>query len=109
MDRGMTSEENIEFLKENGQRYILGTPKAMLRRFESRLLEQGWDTVHEGLEVKLCPCPDGAETFILCRSRERREKEKAMHERFEKRIEVGLTKIAAETSAQTYCRGRACR
>lgn len=95
MDRGMTSEENIEFLKENGQRYILGTPKSALKQFESKLLEQDWDTVHEGLEVKLCPCPDGAETFILCRSRERRKKEKAMHERFEKRIEAGLTKIAA--------------
>jgi len=45
--------------------------------------------------VKLCPCPDGAETFILCRSVQRREKEKAMHERFEKRIEAGLTKIVA--------------
>lgn len=94
MDRGMTSEDNIEFLKENGQRYILGTPKASLRRFESQLLEQGWDTVHEGLEVKLCSCPDGAETFILCRSAQRREKEKAMHDRFEKRIEEGITKIA---------------
>ena len=95
MDRGMTSEENIEFLKENGQRYILGTPKSALRSFESKLLEQGWDRVHEGLEVKLCPCPDGDETFILCRSAQRREKEKAMHERFEKKIEAGLTKIAA--------------
>lgn len=95
MDRGMTSEENIELLKENGQRYILGTPKSALKSFESRLLEQGWDTVHEGLEVKLCPCPDGSETFILCRSAQRREKEKAMHERFEKRIEAGLEKIAA--------------
>ncbi len=95
MDRGMTSEENIEFLKENGQRYILGTPKSALKVFESKLLEQGWKTVHEGLEVKLCPCPDGAETFILCRSAQRREKEKAMHERFEKKIEAGLTNIAA--------------
>lgn len=94
MDRGMTSEANIEFLKENGQRYILGTPKATLKGFERQLLDEGWDTVHEGLEVKLCSCPDGDETFILCRSAARREKEKAMHERFEKRIEVGLTKIA---------------
>ena len=75
----MTSEENIEFLKENGHRYILGTPKAVLKGFESQLLEQGWDTVHEGLEVKLCPCPDGAETFILCRSAQRREKGQCMN------------------------------
>src|SRR5207244_8836643 len=34
--------------------------------------------------------PDGAETFVLCRSVERREKEKAMHERFAQRIEKAL-------------------
>jgi transposase len=31
---------------------------------------------------------------VLCRSRDRREKEQAMHTRFEKRIEEGLAKIA---------------
>jgi transposase len=37
--------------------------------------------------------PDGAETFILCRSADRKEKEKAMHERFSTRIEEGLTRL----------------
>ncbi len=94
MDRGMVSEENVEFLQEGGRRYILGTPKSMLRRFERQLLSNGWETIREGVEVKLCPGPDGKETFILCRSAQRREKEKAMHERFEGRIEAGLEKIA---------------
>jgi transposase len=45
--------------------------------------------------VKLCADPDGGtETFILCRSAARREKEKAMHEKFETRIEAGLTSLA---------------
>ena len=79
MDRGMVSEENIELLKEGKRRYILGTPKGMLRKFEKELLSEDWDTVHEGLEVKLCPSPDGEETFILCRSDDRRQEEKAMH------------------------------
>jgi transposase len=44
--------------------------------------------------VKLCADPDGGtETFILCRSASRREKEKAMHEKFEKRIEDGLKSL----------------
>jgi transposase len=94
MDRGMASEENVAFLRENGRRYILGTPKSQLRRFERELLEEGWETIRDGLEVKLCPGPEGAETFILCRSAQRREKEKAMHARFEKRIETGLEKTA---------------
>src|ERR1019366_4036724 len=54
-----------------------------------------WKQVHEGLEVQLVPTPDGEEVFILCRSSERQAKEQAMHERFEKRIEEGLGKIAA--------------
>ena len=40
--------------------------------------------------------PDGKETFVLCRSAERREKEKAIHERFTGRIESGLTKLNYE-------------
>ena len=108
MDRGMVSAANIEFLKEAGRRYIVGTPKSMLRRYEKELASKDWSVVREGLEVKLCADPDGGsgdkvstrggnastETFILCRSADRREKEKAMHDRFEKRIEEGLTSLA---------------
>ena len=99
-DRGMVSAENIEFLRQNGRRYIVGTPKSMLKQFEQALLAEDWHTVREGLEVKLCPAPDGFETFVLCRSRDRREKEKAMHERFEKRIEEGLQRIEASCRKQ---------
>lgn len=95
MDRGMASEDNVSFLKAGGRRYILGTPKSRLRRHERDLLEGGWTTVREGLEVKLCPSPDGEETFILCRSNARAEKEKAMHRRFEDRIEEGLVRLEA--------------
>jgi len=94
MDRGMVSEENVAFLREGGRRYIVGTPKSTLRRFEQQLLEAGWESIREGLEVKLCPAPEGKETFILCRSAARRQKEQAMHTRFEQRIEAGLEKLA---------------
>lgn len=95
MDRGMVSRANVEFLKEGGRRYIVGTPRTMLRKYEKQLLEKNWARVREGLEVKLCPDPDGgSESFILCRSADRRQKEKAMHERFEKRIEEGLKSLA---------------
>src|SRR3990172_7989341 len=66
----------------------------MLRRYESELLSEGWEAIREGLEVKRCAGPETEETFILCRSVDRREKEKAMHGRFERRIEAGLEKIA---------------
>ncbi len=95
MDRGMISEENVRYLQEAGRRYIVGTPKGMLRRFERELLAQDWHQVHVGLEVRFCPAPGGEERFLLCRSAQRKEKEQAMHDRFEKRIEEGLEKIAA--------------
>jgi transposase len=102
VDRGMISEENIEFLKAEGRRYIAGTPKGMLRQFEQEIVSEGWDIVHEGLEVKRCSSPDGEETFILCRSRDRREKEKAIHERFEQRIEKGLRAIEASCAERKH-------
>ena len=96
LDRGMVSEDNLDFIKAGGRQYIVGTPKSQLKRFERELAAQDWHAIREGLEVKLCPCPHGgSETYILCRSRDRRAKEQAMHARFEKRIEEGLTRIAA--------------
>ena len=93
MDRGMVSQENLEYLRAGGRRYIVGTPKGQLRRFEQELLKADWHQVREGLEVKLCPSPDGEESFILCRSAERAAKENAIHDRFEKRIEKALMKL----------------
>ena len=94
MDRGMASCENFEFLKQEGRRYILGTPKSQLKSYEKELMESGWDVVREGVEVKKCASPDGAETFILCRSADRKLKDKAIHDKFAAKIEDGLRKIA---------------
>ena len=99
LDRGMVSEGNLEFLRGRGGQYIVGTPKAMLRKFERALTEGDWHIVQEGVEVKLVAGPDGAETFVLARSADRREKEKAMHQRFLERLQAGLHKlrVAAES------------
>ena len=99
MDRGMVSEKNIDFLKQDNRRYIIGTPKSLLKKFERELLSENWQQVHEGLEVKKCASPDGAEEmFILCRSAARKEKEGAIVERFSNNIEKELNKI--QTSCQ---------
>lgn len=93
MDRGMVSEENLKFVRRRDGRYIVGTPKASLRKFEAELLDKDWSEVEPGVEVKLVPLQDGGETFILARSAERRAKEKAIHERFVRRLETGLVKL----------------
>ncbi|TMA40340.1 MAG: IS1634 family transposase, partial [Deltaproteobacteria bacterium] len=96
MDRGMASAENIAWLQRTGRRYLIGTPKSELRQWAREIAEaKEWRTVRDGVEAKLCAGPDGTETFVLCRSVERRAKEKAMHERFAQRIEQGLRTLAA--------------
>ena len=89
LDRGMVSEDNIEFLRAHQAQYLVGTSKAQLRQFEAALLEErDWQQVRPDVEVKLLAHPDGKgqEQFILCRSGARREKEKAMLARQEQRL-----------------------
>jgi len=94
MDRGMVSEENIEVLQDCGARYLVGTPKSMLRKFEHELLDKDWQEVHRGVEVKLCSAPDGTgESFVLCRSEGRKDKETAILNRFITRLQTGLEKL----------------
>src|SRR5436853_6640871 len=64
MDRGMISEENVRYLKEAGRRYIVGTPKGMLRRFERELLAQDWHQVYAGLGLGFAP-PPVAEKYLF--------------------------------------------
>jgi transposase len=99
MDRGMVSEANLKFLRERGGKYIVGTPKQMLRQFEQHLTEQDWSQAQAGVEVKLVPAPEGDETFLLARSADRRAKELAMHEKFTTRLEAGLKKMQAAAEA----------
>ena len=95
MDRGMTSADNLAWLRDGGRRYLVGTPKSELRKWAGPLADaQDWQTVRDGVEAKSCVGPGGAETFVLVRSVERREKERAMHARFGHRIETGLTTLA---------------
>jgi transposase len=92
MDRGMGSEANMKWLEQTGRRYLVGTPKASMKAWREAILNlEGWKTIREGLEVKLCP--KGKETFVLCRSTDRATKENAMHRRFAARIEQGLASI----------------
>jgi len=95
MDRGMVSAENVAWLNATGRRYVLGTARSELRRWGRQLAERSdWRQIREDVQVKLCRGPDGVETFLLCRSASRLEKERAMHSRFASRIEAGLTSLA---------------
>ncbi len=94
MDRGMSSAENVAWLQESGRRYLIGTPKSELKKWSREIAEaRDWQTVRDGVEAKLCRGPEGRETFLLCRSADRREKERKMHARFAERIEERLASL----------------
>jgi len=95
MDRGMTSAETVAWLQATGRRYLIGANKAELKKLAPQLADaRDWRQVRDGVEAKLCPGPDGGETFVLVRSAERQEKERAMHARFGERIETALARLA---------------
>jgi transposase len=100
MDRGMVSEDNLEYLRSTGARYLVGTPKSLLKKFGHQLLEQNWEKVQPGVDVKLCRSPEGTdETFVLCRSAGRKEKENAILNRFVNSLEIRLRKIDGQAQA----------
>lgn len=98
VDRGMVSEEHLEWLRARGSHYIVGTPKSQLKKFEQSLIDGAWQQIREGLEVQTVPADesqggDQSETFILCRSADRAAKEYAMRKRFTERIQKGLEQL----------------
>ncbi len=94
MDRGMVSEENLEMLRERSASYIVGTPRAMLKRCERDLLSGSWEEVRPGVEVQEVVLPgDGTERFLLCRSRDRVEKDRAIIEKLAARMEAALVRL----------------
>jgi len=40
LDRGMVSEDNLEFLRTSEARYLVGTPRYLLKKFEQNLVDQ---------------------------------------------------------------------
>jgi transposase len=94
MDRGMVSEENVRFLSEGDRRYLIGASKSDLKRHEARIAEEkDWLRIREDVEVKLCPSEHGQETYILCRSAQRREKDIAILDRFEKQLAARIESL----------------
>ncbi|MCG2712177.1 MAG: IS1634 family transposase, partial [Candidatus Omnitrophica bacterium] len=94
MDRGCVSEENLEYLREGNRQYVVGTPRSMLKKFEQAFIDQDWQEVEAGIEVKslICSGYDG-ETFILCKSEGRSEKERAILKKQKEHLEKELLKI----------------
>jgi transposase len=96
-DRGMQSAELLPWMQEGGRRYVIALPKSELKKHAEALRDpQGWKTIKDhGVEVKytLVADPNTGDILLLCRSKDRREKEAAMHARFVRNIEASLKSL----------------
>ena len=89
-DRGIVSEENLAAIRKRDGRYLVGTPRSQMKRFEAELLKDDWTQVRPEVEVKKVAIPRGEETYILCRTAGRKEKEKAIRHRLSSSMENAL-------------------
>jgi transposase len=94
LDRGIVSEQNLQAIRKRGGQYLVGTPRNQMKQFEQELLKDDWIQVRPDVEVKKVPIPQGEETFILCRTAGRKEKERAIRNRFSARMEDALKRLA---------------
>ena len=89
-DRGIVSDANLAAIRRRGGQYLVGTRRTALRHVEQALLDGPWTHVRDEVEAQLIPIPGGTETYVLCRSTARREKELAIRRRFSTRLEDRL-------------------
>ena len=91
MDRGIPTEEVLKEMRETGIHYLVGTPKGQVGKLEPALTDCPWNPVHEGLQVKLIE--QEGEVYVLARSEDRRQKERAIRRRRLKRLVHGLNAL----------------
>jgi len=73
--------------------YLVGTPKGRLSRLEEAFLQSEWQEVRERLAVKLLK--QGDELYVLTRSGDRLQKERAIRQRKLKRLWRRLKELGA--------------
>lgn len=84
-------------MKQEGRRYVVGLPKCELKKYAAFLSDEGgWQRLSNGVEIRWAHSSEVSteDSILLCRSPDRRAKEAAIHERFSKRIEISLGKMA---------------
>jgi transposase len=81
MDRGIPTEEVLTEMRHRDPPvyYLVGTPKAKLSKLEQELLSLSWQAVRPGVLVKLLA--QEQELYVLAKSIDRVNKERAMRQR----------------------------
>ncbi|AQQ10246.1 Transposase [Sedimentisphaera cyanobacteriorum] len=91
MDRGIPTEAVLEYMRDNGIDYLVGTPRKLLDEFQEELSVKSWFDVNGSVRIKHIAKDD--ECYILARSKERMAKERAMRKRKLRNYLEGLEKL----------------
>jgi transposase len=99
MDRGMVSKEKLKFLSRPGRRYVIALRRTEVVRFQKHLGRKGWQGLKDRPEVEIKPVQRATVSYLLVRSRARRQKERAMRRRQHRALADGLKRLAKRITA----------
>ncbi|CAK0781279.1 transposase [Gammaproteobacteria bacterium] len=93
MDRGVATEDNLKWLRTQGYRYLVMSRERQ-RKFDSTAAFIITTASGETIQAQRVLSEDGREVRLICYSEGRARKEQGISQRFGKRFEAGLTKLA---------------
>ena len=93
MDRGIATEECVQWLRENAYRYLV-VSRERTRHFDAQAAVCIETAQRHGVHLHKVVSDDGQEVRLHCFSEERAHKERAIVERFASRFETALTKLS---------------
>ena len=93
MDRGIATEDRVQWLREQGYRYLV-VSRERTRRFDAEAAVRIETASSHGVHLHKVLSDDAQEVRLYCFSEERAAKERGIVERFAKRFEDALTKLS---------------
>ena len=99
MDRGMISDDALEFLSAPGRRYLLATRRPALTPFHADLRRPGWQRLPDNPEVEVKLLERDQVHYLLARSKPRRAKERAIRRKQRRGLAQALKKLLLRVRA----------
>ncbi len=93
MDRGLATEERLQWLREQGYRYLV-VSRERNRHFVPQAAQRIKTASKHGIQLHKALSPDGREVRLYCFSEQRAAKERGIVERFARRFENALNKLS---------------
>jgi hypothetical protein len=88
------SEENLALLRRRGASYLVATPRRMLSSFQKELIKEDWSEVKAHPQIQLKLVERDGELYVLSRSLNRAEKDRAIRMRALHGLRKDLAKLS---------------